>query len=139
MRTALDTNILSALWSSQPLAPRVSKRLAEVHSEGGLVICGPVYVELCASPSVSQVFVDQFLAESGIALDFILDQRVWHLAAKAFAAYAQGRRRSAGGTPKRLPVDFIIAAHASLHADRLLTMDASYYQQDFPTLRLVTL
>ena len=139
MRTALDTNVLSALWSSEPLAPQVSQRLAEAHTEGGLVICGPVYVELCAHPAVSQTFVDEFLGGTGVRVDFALDEGVWRAAARGFAEYAQRRRRSAAGTPKRLPVDFVIAAHASLHADRLMTMDASRYQRDFPTLRLVVL
>jgi hypothetical protein len=138
VRTALDTNVLSALWSSEPLAPRVSQRLAEVRAEGGLVVCGPVYVELCANPSVSPTFVDEFLAGTGISLDFALDENVWRLAAEGFTAYAERRRRSAGGTPKRLPVDFLIAAHASLRADRLMTMDGSCYRQYFPTLRMIT-
>jgi len=137
VRTALDTNILSALWSREPLAPQISNALADAHAQGGLVVCGPVYVELCAGPSVSQKFVDEFVNGTGISLDFDLDESVWRLAAKGFAAYAQRRRRSAAGTPKRLPVDFLIGAHAFLRADRLMTMDESPYQQDFPELRLV--
>jgi predicted nucleic acid-binding protein len=137
VRTALDTNILSALWSSEPLAPQISSRLAEMYSEGGLVICGPVYIELFAHPSVSKSFIHEFLKETGIAVDFVLDEPVWNMAADAFAAYAQRRRRSAAGTPKRLPADFLVAAHASLHADRLMTLDATRYRQDFPKLRIV--
>jgi predicted nucleic acid-binding protein len=137
VRTALDTNILSALWSSEPLAPQISSRLAALYAEGGLVICGVVYVELFAHPSVNKNFIDKFLAETGIAVDFILDEHVWHAAANGFAAYARRRRRSAGGTPKHLPVDFLVAAHASLHADRLMTLDATRYRQDFPKLRIV--
>ena len=139
MRTALDTNVLSALWSSEPLAHQVARQLAEMRSQGGLVVCGPVYVELSANPSVAPPFVEQFLTSTGINVDFALDEKVWRLAANGFTAYAERRRRSGGGTPRRLPVDFVIAAHATLHADRLMTMDASYYRQDFPTLRLVTL
>jgi hypothetical protein len=33
--------------------------------------------------------------------------------------------------------DFIIAAHALLRADRLLTLDPTRYRQDFPKLRVV--
>jgi predicted nucleic acid-binding protein len=32
--------------------------------------------------------------------------------------------------------DFLIAAHALLRADRLMTLDPARYQQDFPELRL---
>jgi len=138
MRTALDSNVLSALWSSEPLASRVAAELAEAYSQGGMVICAPVYAELLAHPSASQSFVDEFLSETGIVVDFGLDEPVWRLAAKSFAAYAQRRRRSAGGSPKRLLVDFIVAAHALLRADRLMTLDRARYERDFPRLRMVT-
>jgi len=36
-----------------------------------------------------------------------------------------------------LLVDFIIAAHALLHADRLMTLDPVRYELDFPKLHLV--
>src|SRR5438046_5990875 len=45
--------------------------------------------------------------------------------------------QSRAGSPKRLLVDFIVAAHALLRADRLMTLDASRYRQDFPKLRLL--
>jgi predicted nucleic acid-binding protein len=138
VRTALDTNILSALWSREPLAGQISLRLADLYSEGGLVVCGPVYVELHANPSIKENFVDQFLSKTNIAVEFALEENVWRRAAKGFAAYAERRRRSAGSNPKRLPVDFLVAAHASLRADRLLTLDTTTYRQDFPALPLIT-
>jgi predicted nucleic acid-binding protein len=100
------------------------------------VICAPVYAELMAHPLVSDGFVDKFLAETGIAVEFLLDEQIWGRAAEGFAAYAQRRRRSGGASPKRLLPDFVIAAHALLRADRLLTLDPSRYQQDFPQLRI---
>jgi predicted nucleic acid-binding protein len=59
------------------------------------------------------------------------------LAAESFAAYAIRRRRSGGGSTKRLLPDFVIASHAMLRADRLMTRDASRYSLDFPNLRLI--
>jgi predicted nucleic acid-binding protein len=103
-----------------------------------LVLCGPVFVELHASPSATPAFVDEFLASTGIAVEFALDENVWRTAALSFAAYAHRRRRSAGGTPKRVPVDFLVASHASLRADRLMTLDERSYKQDFPALHLIT-
>lgn len=137
MRTALDTNILSALWSSEPRAAAIPAQLTEARLHGGLVICAPVYVELLAYPSATPRFVDDFLADTSIAVDFNVDEAIWREAARGFVSYAERRRRSGGGSPKRLLVDFLIASHAWLRADRLMTLDASRYQQDFPELRLV--
>jgi predicted nucleic acid-binding protein len=101
------------------------------------VVCAPVYVELLAHPLVSPDFVDRFLAETGIAVEFDLDESIWRKAAEGFVAYARRRRRAHGSSPKRLLSDFIIAAHALLRADRLLTLDPTRYRQDFPKLRIV--
>ena len=137
MRTALDTNVLSALWSNEPLSSRIELQLAEAHAQGGLVISAPVYVELLACPSATQSFVDKFLAETGVVIDFQLDEGMWRLAGECYASYAQRRRKSGGGAAKRPLVDFIIAAHACLSADRLMTLDTSRYSKDFPQLHLV--
>src|SRR5947209_10274535 len=123
MKTALDSNILSVLWSNEPSAPRISEELRKARALGAIVICAPVYVELAAHPTASRKFVDKFLAETGIAIEFLLDEAVWKRAAEAFAAYAQRRRSSGGTSPKRLLPDFLIAAHASLRTDRLFTLD----------------
>jgi predicted nucleic acid-binding protein len=137
MRTALDSNILSALWSNEPSALRIEKDLKLARALGSIVISGPVYVEVMAHPLVSRKFVEQFLSETGVQVDFDLDAQIWRKAAEAFTAYAQRRRRSGGSSPKRLLPDFLIAAHAQLRADRLMTLDPARYQQDFPELRLV--
>ena len=101
------------------------------------MICAPVYVELRAHPLVPPGFVDKFLAETEIVVDFDLAESIWQKAADGFVSYAQRRRGSGGSSPKRLLTDFIIAAHALLDADRLFTLDPSRYQQDFPQLRLL--
>jgi predicted nucleic acid-binding protein len=92
---------------------------------------------LVAHPLAAREFVDQFLADTEIAIEFMLDEFVWRKAAEGFAAYAQRRRRSGSTSPKRLLPDFLIAAHALLRADRLFTLDPTRYQLDFPELRLV--
>ena len=137
MKTALDSNILSSLWSAEKSAEHITQKLVEARARGGIVLCAPVYVELTAHPLVTPGMVDRLLKEADIAIEFVLDEAVWRMAAERFAAYAHRRRTSAGGVPKRLLPDFLIAAHALLNADRLFTLDASRYQQDFPELRLL--
>jgi predicted nucleic acid-binding protein len=137
VRTAVDTNVISALWSREPSASRMVQLLGRAQSEGGLVIAAAVYAELLAHPGATGQFVDEFLISTRIALDFDLGESVWRDAAGRFATYAERRRRSGGGSPKRLLVDFLIGAHAALKADRLLTLDANRYREDFPNLRLM--
>jgi predicted nucleic acid-binding protein len=137
MRTALDTNILSLFWSREPGAATIADQLSKARAEGGLVVSAPVFVELSAIPNGDPERVERLLGQMVIAIDFDMGDDVWRLAATSFAAYAIRRRRSGGGSPKRLPADFIIAAHALLRADRLMTRDANRYGQDFPTLRLL--
>jgi len=134
MRTAIDTNVISALWSGEPASQGMAALLGRAKSEGGLVICAPVYVELLAHPKATRTFLEQFLAATHVVTDFLLDEAVWQ---EAGAAYAQRRRRSKDGPSKRLLVDFIVGAHAISKADRLLTLDAARYRAAFPKLVMI--
>jgi hypothetical protein len=138
MRTAIDTNVLSALWSHKPLAPLVSAKLNQAAAAGGLVICAAVYAELLAHPKAHHDFVDGFLSSTGISIDFDLGEAVWREASLRFAKYATRRRASRGGKAERLLADFIVGAHALLRSDRLLTLDSSRYLRDFPDLKQIT-
>ena len=136
MKTAVDTNVFSALWSREPGAGEMIALLGQARSQGGVVVCGAVYAELLAHPKASAVFVDDFLLQTGVAVEFDLDEKIWRDVARAYAGYAQRRRRSGSTQAKRLLVDFLIGAHATHRADRLLTLDASRYVKDFPRLAL---
>jgi predicted nucleic acid-binding protein len=137
VRTAIDTNILSALWSNEPLAERIPQRLNEAKSYGALLIAPIVFVELLAYPRATESFVRHFLSQTGITVDFHLEESVWAEAGRQFARHADRRRKSERGEPKRLPADFLVGAHALLQADRLMTMDAARYRQYFPKLKLL--
>ena len=137
MKTAIDSNIISTLWSNEPSAIRASEQLNQARGLGAVVISGPVYVELAGHPTAPLRFLDRFLKETGIAVEFLLDESVWRRAAAGFANYAQRRRSSGGNSPKRLLADFLIGAHATICTDRLFTLDASRYQQDLPDLKLL--
>ncbi len=136
MRTSLDTNILSALWSNEPDAPSIAGRLSEAKQSGALLISGVVYAELLAHPKASEVFIDNFIEHTGITVDLRFQDSVWLEAGRRFARYANRRRKAQGESPKRLLADFLVGAHALLQADRLMTLDPGRYKQDFPELRL---
>jgi predicted nucleic acid-binding protein len=139
MRTAVDTNVLSALLSAEPGAAELAALLHQAQDDGALVICGAVFAELCAYPGIALAFVDRFLASTGIDVEFELSEAVWREAARRFGKYAARRRSSRGSNPKRLLTDFIVGAHALVSADRLLTLDEGCYKQDFPDLKRLTI
>lgn len=124
MRTAIDSNILSALWSAEPLASEVAGLLGRA-----------VYCELLARREVTGSFADGFLAETHILVDFTLDEAIWREAGLAFAGYAERRRQSGGAMARRLLADFLIGEHAQLRADQWLTLDAGRHRQGFSSLR----
>jgi len=63
MRTALDTNILSLFCSGGPLTAAIASQLSKARTEGALVVCGPVFVELSAIPAGSPERVEKLLGE----------------------------------------------------------------------------
>jgi predicted nucleic acid-binding protein len=136
VRTALDSNILSALWSNEPSATAIARRLGEAKQEGALLLSPIAYAELLAHPRATKVFLHTFLADSGIRVDLHLPESTWTASGLRFARYAHSRRRSAGEFTKKHHADFVVGAHALLQADRLMTLDTARYRRDFPELLL---
>lgn len=137
MITAIDTNILSALWSNEFSAANLPQHLGEAKNQGALFIAPVVYAELLAYPNATESYVDGFLSDTGITVDFQIEREVWVDAGRRFAHYAVQRRKSGFAEPKRLLADFLIGSHALLQADRLMTLDANRYRQYFPELKLI--
>lgn len=136
MKTALDTNILSALWSGESTAIDVSQALGHAARQGALVISPIVFAELIGSPRTTEAFVRDYLSRRAITVEFQLPENTWAEAGRRFGQYAKRRRQAIGEEPKRLLADFVVGAHALLLADRLMTLDAKRYRQDFPELPL---
>lgn len=136
MRSALDTNILSALWTGPPDSVLAAKVLMDANARGGLIICSVAYAELLAWRAISQEFVDNFLEESGIDLDLSFTRTVLSEAGRAYKEYRQRRRKHGGGESHRIVADFLIGAHALDRADRLLTFNRRDFQVAFPKLVL---
>ena len=136
MRTAIDTNILSALWSGEETAEKIRNLLNAASERGGLVICPLVYAELRAFPRATASFVDSFLERTGIFVDWDCGKEIWQLAADRYEKYAARKRKQRMGEPKRFLADFIVGAHAQLRADQLITLDQRAYRKDFPEIVL---
>jgi predicted nucleic acid-binding protein len=136
VRTAVDSNVIVALWSREPTASRMASLLRDARAAGPLVVAAPVWAELHAAPGATDEFVARFLADTGIEADLDLGEAVWRRGAMAYAAYAARRRASAGGEPRRPLIDFLVGAHAHERADRLLTLDPQRYRSAFGDLRI---
>lgn len=139
MTTAIDTNVVIALWDKDPaLSMAAQKALDTAFHRGTLVAAAPVFVELIAAPGRSETFVSSFFDETGIRVDWELHERVWRLAGRAFQTYAERRRKQRDAGARRILADFVIGAHAAANGCRLLTLDDRLYRSSFPTLAVET-
>ncbi len=135
MTTAIDTNVIVALWDAEDSLHRVARAaLDKAFNEGALVISGAVYAELAAAPGRTETFIDGFCEQTSIGVEWELGERVWRVAGAAFQSYAARRRKQRKAEPRRILADFLIGAHALVSGYKLLTLDARVYQSSFPKL-----
>lgn len=156
MITAVDTNILlDVLIPGAAHAGKSKSLLDEALAAGALMVCEIVYAEL-ATRFPDRPSLDRFLDETAIRVE-PPTRRALHRASEAWREHLAARRRHGLRCPRcgarhetvcarcgdRIPVrqhilaDFLIGAHAAVHADRLLTRDLGFYRRYFPELRIV--
>ena len=99
MKAAVDTNVFSARWSAEPRAGQMAPLRGASHNLGSVVNFGAVYPDLLAHPKASTAFVDEFLTQTNVAIEFELDEVIWCEAAKTYAAYVARRSRSHALSP----------------------------------------
>ena len=154
MITAIDTNILFDILIPDEAHLTSSKEiLNEYLSKGQLVICELVYAELAAQFSDEQELHD-FFSDTGIRLT-PSNKEVLYRAGKAWKEYARNRKialecsncgkaipvtcpecKSAAKFRQHIISDFIIGAHALVHAKLLLTRDRGFYRTYFKDLKI---
>jgi predicted nucleic acid-binding protein len=138
MMTAVDTNVIVALWDEDPdLSSAAQAALDDALSRGALVISAPVFAELLAAPGRTESFVSAFFDDTGIAVDWNLRESMWRAAGRAFQRYATRRRERYSQSPRRILADFLIGAHASVLGCQLLTLDQRFYRSAFSSLNIV--
>ncbi len=130
MATAVDTSVLLDVLLADPVhGLRSEEALREAAAHGGLVVCEVVIAEIV--PVLSGDSVQQFLA----------DWQLKFLPSSAASAILAGtmfqRHLERGGKRGRVVPDFLIAAHAQLHAAALLARDRGYYRDYFQRLKLL--
>ncbi|HWO93547.1 MAG TPA: type II toxin-antitoxin system VapC family toxin [Dehalococcoidia bacterium] len=154
MITAVDTNVLlDVLIPGAPHGEDSERVLGEAVRAGALVISEPVYAEL-AVHFAARGDLDRFLADTSIRIG-PSDAEALYTAGRAWSEYLRRRpaslvcsqcgalqqvscvRCGASMQPRQHVVaDFLIGAHALLHAGRLLTRDRGFYAKYFPGLKL---
>jgi len=140
MTTAIDSNIFVAFWdTNDALNSLAQSALSAAWNRGSLVVAPPVYAELLASAGRTEGFLDSFLKETGITVDWEMDETLWRTAGRVFQSYAARRRRHSGSGPRRILADFLIGAHALRGGYRLLTLDSGLYKAAFPRLTVIAL
>lgn len=133
----MDTNVFVALFSGDEGTSHAAQvALEEARARGALSISPAVYAELVAGRNAS--FVEGFLSEKDIEVDWDLDRDVWSAAGARYGEYARARRKQRGDAgPRRILADFLIGAHALRRAGALLTSDTGIYRTYFPELKVL--
>lgn len=138
MITAIDSNVIVGLWNpDDALNPVARGALETAFAAGALVICGAVFGELVGCPGRNEDFVDDFVRDADIRVDWSSSEAIWRSAGLAYQKYAVRRRRQKTGDPRRILTDFYIGAHALHNGYALLTLDARIYRAAFSELKLI--
>src|ERR1035438_6954261 len=138
MTISIDSNVIAGLWNdNDSLNAVVTPMLVNLRTQGRLVVSGPVYSELMAGPLRDEASLDMFFADTGIGVDWSMEEGIWREAGRAYLGYVQRRKGSGGGDARRILPDFLIGAHALVRGYTLLTIDSGHFAAAFPTLQII--
>jgi len=131
MTTAIDSSVIWAILKKEKGCEGWLNVLFKAAEEGPLLLCSVSFAELAPSTS-NAAELCHFLDTLTVTYSPLVPDAA-HLAGTMFKRY-----RQAGGPREHLVPDFLIAAHASIQADRLAAIDRGYLRRWFPELTLLT-
>lgn len=128
MPTAVDSSVLLDVLLDDPLHAETSEAALRDTAQNGLVICEIVIAEIIpvlAGASIHELLFDWQIKFVPASVESAI------LAGEMFRIYLER-----GGKRGRVVPDFLIAAHAQIHAGNLLARDRGYYRDYFQKLNL---
>ena len=131
MISALDSSVILDVLIANPQFSDTSEALLRRAATEGKLVIGECVLAEIAPAFKDERTLKEFLADWRI--EFIPSSRDSSiLAGRSFARYL-----SRGGSAGRIVADFLIGAHAALHADRLLARDRGYLRDYFSRLTVL--
>jgi len=129
--TAVDSSVvLDVLTADSEHAEKSEGALRQASLQGQLIVCEAALAEIFPALG-DRDRVQEFLVDWQI--DFMpSNEESAMLAGEMFLRYLKRGREQ-----KRIVADFLIGAHASVHADRLLARDRGYLRDYFSNLNVV--
>ncbi len=131
MISAVDSSIVLDVLSGGPKeAERSLAAIRKASREGKLIVSESVVAEIRPVFTDREAF-EEFMQDWG--LEFVPSSLASALLAGEMLARLLSRKRERTG---RILADFLIGAHAQIHADRLLARDRGYLRGYFTDLKV---
>lgn len=131
MISALDTSvILDVLVGNNAYSDPSMQAIRKARSQGKLIVCECVVAEVFPTLESEQEVAELMLDWQIHFVPLSLESTI--LAGRHFCTYLDR-----GGSQKRVLADFLIGAHARIHAGRLIARDRGYLRDYFEDLQLV--